>query len=87
MYFDSIVNKVCVNVWCFQENSELSSAEYFPVSQDRRRTGHVVGGHDTSVALMFKVRDGETLVLGATVLQSIVLTLIKHLNKLVNRCV
>ncbi|KAG1953390.1 lamina-associated [Pimephales promelas] len=23
------------------ENSELSSAEYFPVSQDRRRTGHV----------------------------------------------
>lgn len=48
----SIVSKVCVNVWCFQENSELSSAEYFPVSQDRRRTGYVVGGLDTNVELM-----------------------------------
>lgn len=56
---DSIVSKVCVIVWCFQENSELSSAEYFPVSQDRRRTGHVVGGHDSSVALMVKIRDGK----------------------------
>ncbi|XP_056091739.1 thymopoietin a isoform X2 [Rhinichthys klamathensis goyatoka] len=28
------------------ENSELSSAEYFPVSQDRRRTGHVAERKD-----------------------------------------
>lgn len=48
----SIVSKVCVNIWCFQENSELSSAEYFPVSQDRRRTGYVVGGLDTCIELM-----------------------------------
>lgn len=42
-YCKRLYSEWCVSVRWFQENSEVSSAEFFPDAQDRRRTGPVVG--------------------------------------------